>query len=83
MIFNTQGSDYVIDDMSMVQKTKEAGVMISNFVYNKNNALAGGSGSQDQGISKLGKEFVKELNLNNIVVDVSHSSNQTAIAMGP
>ncbi len=79
LIYNTQGSDYAIEDMDMVRRSKEAGVMISNFVYNKNNALAGGGSAQDMGVTELGEEFVKALNDNRIVVDVSHSSDQTAI----
>ncbi len=79
VIFNSQGAEYSIDDMEMMAKVKAAGLHISNFVYNNDNALAGGSSKQGSGVTELGEQFVKACNDNNVIVDVSHSSNQTAI----
>ncbi len=78
-VFNTQGSDFLADDMGLVERAKAAGVGVMNFVYNANNALAGGGTAQDMGVTELGREFIAEANRNNIVVDCSHSSNQTCI----
>lgn len=80
VLFNTQGADFVIDDVEAgVQKAKDNNILIMNFVYNNNNALAGGGSAQDMGVTELGKDFIKQANEKGIVVDVSHSSNQTAI----
>ncbi|CAK3041572.1 membrane dipeptidase [Vibrio crassostreae] len=80
VLFNTQGADFVIDDVKAgVQKAKDNNILIMNFVYNKNNALAGGGSAQDMGVTELGKDFIRQANEKGIVVDVSHSSNQTAI----
>lgn len=79
LMFNVQGSDFAVDDMSMVARAKAAGVNVANFVYNNDNALAGGGTNQASGVNELGREFIAEANKNNIVVDCSHSSNQTCI----
>jgi membrane dipeptidase len=79
-MFNLQGSDFVAEDIDgIVPQLKAAGVQVANFVYNNNNALAGGGTAQDMGVTDLGRTFIEALNANDIVVDCSHSSNQTCI----
>jgi microsomal dipeptidase-like Zn-dependent dipeptidase len=79
IMLNSQGADYAIGDMGMVEKVAEKGLKAANFTYNRNNDLAGGGTKQDMGLTKMGIDFVKQCNANGIIVDVSHSSNQTAI----
>jgi microsomal dipeptidase-like Zn-dependent dipeptidase len=79
VIFNAQGSDFAIDDMDIVKRVKDRGLQVANFVYNKDNALAGGGTAQASGVTDLGKKFIAAANENGIVVDCSHSSNQTCI----
>ena len=80
MMYNTQGADYVADDLANhARKSYEHGIRTMNFTYNNNNMLAGGGTKQDLGLTELGKQWVKEAQAANIVVDVSHSSNQAAI----
>lgn len=79
MMFNVQGSEFVIEDMSAVERVAAMGVRVASFVYNLNNALAGGGTAQDMGVTELGREFIAAANANNVVVDCSHSSNQTCI----
>lgn len=79
VMFNAQGSDYLAEDFSRIRTVKDKGLGVANFVYNYNNTLAGGSEKQDAGLTDLGKEFIKEANKNGVIIDVSHSSNQTAI----
>ncbi|SFK89888.1 dipeptidase [Shimia haliotis] len=80
VMYNIQGSDYVADDMKgHAERSYEGGVRTANFVYNANNMLAGGGSAQDMGLTELGRKWVKVAQANGIVIDVSHSSNQTAI----
>jgi microsomal dipeptidase-like Zn-dependent dipeptidase len=82
VIYNTQGADYVIDDMSKVDWSRKNGIMAMNFTYNNDNALAGGGQSdKNLGVSALGQKFIKRANKNGIVVDCSHSSDQACIDM--
>jgi membrane dipeptidase len=80
IMYNTQGADYVAEDLSHhAKKSHEQGIRVMNFTYNNNNMLAGGGSPQDMGLTNLGKQWVKAAQSNNILIDVSHSSNQTAI----
>jgi microsomal dipeptidase-like Zn-dependent dipeptidase len=80
LMYNTQGADYVAENPEHhARKSYEAGIRMMNFVYNNNNMLSGGSLKQDMGLTELGERWVKAAQAANIVVDVSHSSNQAAI----
>jgi membrane dipeptidase len=79
VIWNVQGADFVIDDMSMLTKAASKGLRLANFTYNNDNALAGGGANQKSGVSALGRKFVESANANGIVVDCSHASNATCI----
>lgn len=51
-----------------------------NFTYNNDNALAGGGQSErNLGVSPLGRELIRRMNAAGMVVDCSHSSDQTCI----
>lgn len=81
-IFNSQGADYVIEDLDKVDWSRDKGIIVMNFTYNNDNALAGGGQSEKNlGVSDLGVEFIKRANANGILIDCSHSSDQTAIDM--
>lgn len=80
VMYNTQGADYVADDMDHhAVKSYEYGIRTMNFTYNNDNRLAGGGSGENFGLSELGKQWVKAAQAANIAVDVSHSSNQVAI----
>ena len=79
VLFNSQGADYAIEDMGMMNKVKSLGLLISGFTYNNDSLLAGGGSKQTHGITDLGKQWVEEMNRQNMVVDCSHASNQTCI----
>jgi len=79
VIWNVQGGDFFIDDQSMLTKAAEKGLLLANFTYNNDNALAGGGANQKSGVSALGQKFVEAANANGIVVDCSHASNATCI----
>lgn len=79
VIFNTQGADYAVKDLSIMGTVKGLGVHISGFTYNNNSPLAGGGSKQDMGVTELGYQWIEESNRQNVVVDCSHSSNQTCI----
>jgi microsomal dipeptidase-like Zn-dependent dipeptidase len=79
VMFNVQGSDFVVEDMGLLAAAKKKGLNVANFVYNNDNELAGGGTRQEHGVTDLGKEFIAAANANKIIVDCSHSSNQTCI----
>lgn len=82
IMYNSQGADFVIEDLDKVKWAKENGIHVMNFTYNNDNALAGGGQSDKNiGVTKLGEEFIKRMNKERVIVDCSHSSDQTCIDM--
>ena len=80
VMYNAQGADYVADDLEFhAEKSYKEGIRTINFVYNSNNMLAGGGSKNDMGLTELGREWVKVAQAANLVIDVSHSSDLTAI----
>lgn len=58
-------------DLENIHKFKECGVKIASLTWNKENGIAGGAESES-GITDFGKEVVKTLENEDIVIDVSH-----------
>jgi len=79
---NFQSSDALEGDLTNVAPFYEAGVRQINFTYNLPNEWAQGTtanSTDDEGLSPLGEDLVRELNRVGIVVDCSHSSDNTCI----
>lgn len=58
-------------DIENIHKFKQCGVKIASLTWNENNGIAGGANS-DGGLTDFGKEVVKELEKEDIIIDVSH-----------
>ena len=54
-----------------ISKFKECGVKVASLTWNEENGIAGGVNSES-GLTDFGKEVVKELEKEEIVIDVSH-----------
>ena len=71
------------EDIANVEKYYKLGLRTANFTYNKDNAYGGGSKSNDDGsndgVTELGKKVIREMNRVGMVVDCSHSSDQTCL----
>jgi microsomal dipeptidase-like Zn-dependent dipeptidase len=84
IMYNSQGFDDKMKDLSYVGSLHDKGVNIMNFVYNTENHLATGINFNSdpnniKGITELGKAFINLANERGIIVDVSHSSDAAAI----
>ena len=81
--YNFQSMNALGEDIGNIAKYYNLGLRTANFTYNVDNAFGGGSKSNDDGtntgVSELGKKAIKEMNRVGMVVDCSHSSNQTCI----
>ena len=58
-------------DIENIRKFKECGVKIASLTWNEDNGIAGGAESEG-GLSDFGKEVVKTLEKEDIIIDVSH-----------
>ena len=82
VMYNSQGADFVIDDLDQVKWAKDNGIQVMNFTYNNDNALAGGGQNpENNGVTELGKRFIERMNKERVIVDCSHSSSQACIDM--
>ncbi len=83
VMHNFQSMNPLGGDISNVEKFYDLGLRQMNFTYNIDTDYADGGVSNgdgtDKGVTELGAKVIKEMNRLGIVVDASHSSNQTAI----
>ncbi len=63
-------------DIENIHKYKECGVRIASLTWNGENGIAGGVNS-DSGLTDFGKEVVKQLENEDITVDVSHLNRKS------
>lgn len=85
VFYNFQSMNAFGDDIKNIEKYYNLGLRRANFTYNKDNAFGGGSVSNEDGsndgVTEYGYEVIREMNRIGMVVDCSHSSNQTCIDM--
>ncbi len=78
IVFNCQNADPIGDDLDRVDALWHRGVRIVQVTYNLRNLYGDGClERRDGGLSRFGASLVERLNRARIVVDVSHSSDQT------
>lgn len=64
------------NDLGRIEQFAKMGFKVASLSWNGYNGIAGGIGC-DEGISDFGKEAVKELERNSIVIDVSHLNDRS------
>ncbi len=80
IIYGFQNAAMMGDDASRVEIFARLGVRVIQLTYNTPNQLGDGSMSaENRGLSQFGREVVAELNANNVLVDLSHSGEQTCL----
>lgn len=71
-ILSIEGGCVIKGDVSLIPKIKNLGVSIFGMVWNGDNELASGIGGSENGLTEIGRAAVRELEKNNIIVDISH-----------
>jgi membrane dipeptidase len=83
ILHNSQSMVPLGEDLSNIEKFYKLGLRQMNFTYNIDTPYADGGVSNDdgtdEGVHELGAAAIKEMNRLGMVVDCSHSSNQTCI----
>jgi membrane dipeptidase len=77
--FDLEGSVMLEDDLAMLGLFRDLGVRQMHLAYNRDNQIAGGCFGKNQGLTKLGRAVVAEINRVGIIMDCSHSSKQTSL----
>ena len=80
IFFGFQNCSPIEDDINLVEKVYELGCRFMQLTYNNQSLLATGCFEDvDSGITKFGKEVIKEMNRLGLVIDMSHSAEKSTI----
>ena len=80
IVFGFQNCSPLEDDLRHVQVFHELGVRIMQLSYNNQSLLATGCyESRDSGITRFGKEVIREMNRVGMVIDMSHSAERSTL----
>ena len=78
IVFDIEGACAVEDDLDLIDVYAKLGVKTISAVYNKPNKIGGGCVEPDDGLTKLGVEFVRRSEQAGIVVCCSHTGYRTS-----
>jgi len=80
IFFGFQNCSPIEDDISLVEEVYKAGIRFMQLTYNNQSLLATGCYEKnDSGVTRMGKEVIKEMNRLGVVVDMSHSAEKSTL----
>jgi len=80
IIFGFQNCSPIEDDIDLVAIFHQLGVRIMQLTYNNQSLLGAGCyEATDSGISRFGKVVIKEMNRVGMVIDMSHSAQESTL----
>jgi len=78
IFFGFQNCSPIEDDIYLVEKIHQLGAVFMQLTYNNQSLLATGCYEKnDSGVTRMGKEVIKEMNRIGVVVDMSHSAEKS------
>ena len=78
IFFGFQNCSPIEDDIGLVKKIHNLGARFMQLTYNNQSLLATGCYEKnDSGVTRMGKEVIKEMNRVGVVVDMSHSAEKS------
>lgn len=80
IFFGFQNPSPIEDDIGLVEILHTLGARFMQLTYNNQSLLATGCyEAEDTGITRMGKQVIKEMNRVGLVVDMSHSADRSTI----
>jgi len=80
VFFGFQNPSPIEDDIGLVEILHNLGARFMQLTYNNQSLLATGCyEEQDNGITRMGKQVIKEMNRVGLVIDMSHSADRSTI----
>jgi len=80
IFFGFQNPSPIEDDIGLVEILHALGVRFMQLSYNNQSLLASGCyETHDTGITRMGRQVIKEMNRVGLVIDMSHSADQSTI----
>ena len=80
VIYGFQNTEMLGHELDRIRLFAKMGVRVIQLTYNGRNAVGDGATvPDDQGLSRFGAEVLERLQLENVLVDLSHSSEKTCL----
>ncbi len=80
IIFGAQNCSPIEDEIRLVELMRRLGLMIMQLTYNNQSLLACGCyEAEDSGLTRFGKQVVREMNRVGMVIDMSHSAERSTL----
>ena len=80
VIFGFQNPSPIEDDLGLVEIWHRLGVRFMQLSYNNQSLLATGCyEAEDPGITRMGREVIREMNRVGLVIDMSHSAERSTL----
>lgn len=80
IIFGYQNCSPIEDDMGLIEINHQLGARFMQLSYNNQSLLATGCyEEEDPGLTRFGKQAIKEMNRVGLVVDMSHSADRSTL----
>ena len=80
IFFGLQNCSPIEDDICLVEILHTLGVRFMQLTYNNQSLLATGAyEAEDTGLTRMGKQVVREMNRVGLVVDMSHSAERSTL----
>jgi membrane dipeptidase len=80
IIYGFQNAVAIGDDLTRIETFGQLGVRVIQLTYNQANHLGDGSmAPENRGLTPFGRQVVEGLNASRIMVDLSHSGEQTCL----
>ena len=80
IFFGFQNPSPIEDDIGLVEIVHTLGARFMQLTYNNQSLLATGCyEAEDNGVTRMGKQVIKEMNRVGLVVDMSHSADRSTI----
>ena len=80
VFFGFQNCSPIGDNINLVEEIHKLGIIFMQLTYNNQSLLATGCYEEnDSGVTRMGKEVIKEMNKLGVVVDMSHSAEKSTL----
>jgi membrane dipeptidase len=80
VVFGFQNPSPIEDDLALVEIWHRLGVRFMQLSYNNQSLLATGCyEAEDPGITRMGREVIREMNRVGLVIDMSHSAERSTL----
>ena len=80
VLLGAQNCSPIDDELALVELMRELGLLIMQLTYNNQSLIGAGCYEEhDPGISRFGKQVIREMNRVGMIVDLSHSAERTSL----